>query len=413
MQKRLSSLLLVSLFLSACTLFSPRPVENQSLESPAPPSETPIPSPTDTLVPPTATVTQTPRPTFTPTLEYPPQGYGPKNFPPDINPLTGLSVADTDTLDRRPVAIKVNIVPRTSTRPPWGLSKADIVYDYYQNDGYTRFHVIFLGDEATQVGPIRSARFPDDSLIRMYKSIFAYGSADRTINSRLLNSEYFNRLVLEGGGTALCPPTEDEPLCRYDPNGYDFLLGGTEEIRAAAVSNGTIDARQNLDGMHFQLDPPQGGKTGNQATIRYSGDDYTRWEYDPDTGLYMRFQDNVLDTGQGEEYDPLTDREYNDEQISAANVVVMLTPHSYFRQPPSEIVEILLFGTGKAYAFRDGQAYEVNWSIPTQDSVLTLTLPDGSPFPFKPGNTWIQVVGQSSVVTQPEVAAWRFEFKFP
>jgi len=91
----------------------------------------------------------------------------------------------------------------------------------------------------------------------------------------------------------------------------------------------------------------------------------------------------------------------------------MLTPHSYFRQPPSEIVEILLFGTGKAYAFRDGQAYEVNWSIPTQDSVLTLTLPDGSPFPFKPGNTWIQLVGQSSVVTQPEVADWRFEFKFP
>ena len=82
-------------------------------------------------------------------------GHGPTNFPANVDPLTGLVVSNPGLLDRRPIAIKVNIVPRSSNRPPWGLSYADIVYDYYHNDGYSRFHAIFYGSDAKLVGPIR------------------------------------------------------------------------------------------------------------------------------------------------------------------------------------------------------------------------------------------------------------------
>lgn len=402
-------IILVASILGACSIFSTPTPEPPTPTLPPPPTLTPAPS--DTPVPPTPTTTSTLPPTATSTPAYPPEGYGPKNFPPEVNPLTGLELADSDLLARRPVAIKVSIVPRTSSRPPWGLSSADLVYDYYQNDGYTRFHAIYYGEDASEVGPIRSARFPDDALIRMYKSIFAYGSADPTINGRLFSAEYSNRLVLEGGMN-LCPPTSADPLCRYDPNGFDLLLGGTSEIHSYAVSRGVDDTRQNLDGMFFQLDPPQGGVAGKTATVRYSGDSYTQWVYDPATGRYLRLQDDVYDTGGGEVYAPLIDR-VNEQQISAANVVVLFMPHSYFRPPPAEMVEISFIGGGQAYAFRDGQAYKVQWAIPSQNNILYLTYPDGTPFPFKPGNTWFQVIGQSSVVTEPEDEAWRFEFKIP
>ncbi len=56
------------------------------------PTVTPSPLPatsTPTLTPtPAATATVTP----SPTPDYPPQGLGPTNFPPDVNPLTGLQV---------------------------------------------------------------------------------------------------------------------------------------------------------------------------------------------------------------------------------------------------------------------------------------------------------------------------------
>lgn len=368
----------------------------------------PSPLPTKTSTPTlTSTPTSTPTPTETPT----PVVYGPTNFPANVDPLTGLVVTDPGLLNRRPIAIKVNIVPRSSNRPPWGLSLADIVYDYYHNDGYSRFHAIFYGSDANLVGPIRSGRLLDYDLVHMYQSIFAYGSADSLINQRLLNSDFSNRLILEGN-TSACPPTTAYPLCRYQPNTYDFLLGDTASLSAYVTSLGVSNGRQNLDGMTFNPMMPTGGVQGQQVYVRYSGDNYTRWDYDPSSGSYLRFQDNVYDTGQGEEYTPLTDR-LNDQQISAANVVVILARHEYYQQPPNEIIDILLSGTGPAYAFRDGQMFQVQWNRPTTNSVLSLSYSDGSPFPFKPGSTWFQVVGVSTKATQGDNAAWRFNFLLP
>jgi hypothetical protein len=368
----------------------------------------PTPRPTDTTTPTfTPTATETPLPTETST----PAAYGPSNFPETIDPLTGLAVSDPDILERRPVVIKVNIVPRSSNRPPWGLSKADIVYDYYHNDGYSRFHAIFYGNDAEMVGPIRSGRLLDYELVHMYQSIFAYGSADVLINQRLLNSDFSNRIVLEGSASP-CPPTNASPLCRYEPTTNDFLLGGTSELSAYVAARGVENGRQNLDGMSFNPLLPAGGLPGNQVFVRYSGDNYTRWDYDTSTGQYLRFQDDVYDTGQGEDYAPLIDR-LNDEQVKASNVVVLLVRHEFYQQPPNEIIEILLSGSGTAYAFRDGQVYQVQWNRPSTNSVLTLTNPDGTAFPYKPGFTWFQVVGVSTVANQQSEDSWRFNFLFP
>jgi hypothetical protein len=369
---------------------------------------TPSPQPTETATATfTPTATETPLPTDTPT----PIAYGPNNFPSDVDPLTGMVVSDPTLLDRRPIAVKVNIVPRSSNRPPWGLSYADIVYDYYHNDGYSRFHAIFLGSDASLVGPIRSGRLLDYDLVHMYQSIFAYGSADILINQRLLNSDFSNRLILEGS-FSYCPPTPAIPLCRYEPNTYDFLLGSTADLSAHITSLGVSNGRQNLDGMSFNEQAPSTGTQGDVVYVRYSGDNYTRWNYDASSGQYLRFQDNVYDTGQGEDYAPLTDR-LNDQQLTASNVVVIFARHEYFQQPPNEIIDILLSGTGTAYAFRDGQIFSVTWSRPSINSVLTLTYADGSPFPFKPGSTWFQVVGISSSVVDESNGAWRFTFSLP
>jgi hypothetical protein len=320
-------------------------------------------------------------------------------------------VSNANLLNRRPVALKINIVPRTSNRPPWGLTFADIVYDYYHNDGYSRFHAIFYGNDASLVGPIRSGRLLDYELVHMYQSIFAYGSADALINQRLLNSDFSDRVMLEGHEAA-CPPTGKPPFCRFGPATYDILLSDTAKLSSYITSQHVENGRQNLEGMSFNSEAPSGGETGKQLYVRYSGDNYTRWDYDPTTGKYLRFQDDVFDTGQGEKYAPLTDR-LNDHQLSTSNVVVILARHEFYQEPPAEIIEILLSGSGPAYAFRDGKMYEVKWSRPTINSVLSLTNADGTPFSFKPGNTWFQVVGVSTPAQKQTDGAWRFNFLMP
>ena len=375
------------------------------------PTKTATSTQTSTVTP-TRTRTPTSRPSATATSIYPAQGFGPDEFPEDVNPLTGVYVDDAELLERRPIAIKVNVVPRY-TRPPWGLSLADIVYDYYHNDGYTRYHAIYYGNDAELVGPIRSGRFPDDELIRMYKSIFVYGSADPIINGRFFWSAYYDRLVLERGQTILCPPEPTNPFCRYDPNGYNFLLAGTSEVHTYVADRDFADTRQDLSGMYFKDKPPRGSVPGEIVTTRYSLDTYNQWVYDPISGQYLRFQDDLyLEEGQEEEFAPLDDR-LTDSQISASNVVILFVPHEFYRKPPNEIIEIKFTGTGPAYLFRDGQLYEVVWNRPTSESVLYLTDAEGEPFPFKHGNTWFQVIGNFSEYSQEDVSSWRFEHRFP
>lgn len=311
-------------------------------------------------------------------------------------------------LERRPLAVKIQLFPRGG-RPPWGVSSADIVYDYYQNFGLTRLHAIFLSHNAETVGPIRSARLLDTSLVSMYQSIFAFGSAEQRTYSRLFGADYANRLVVEGN--ANCPP-----MCREDPNGANYLVANTDQLSAYASSKGVDNKRQNLDGMYFNSVTPAGGQPIKQIFVRFSISAYTFWDFNVDTGRYLRFQDTQeANDSQTENYAPLPDRTTG-EQLAADNVVVVYVPHQYAfntKPGPSEVVDILLSGSGPAYAFRDGQVFQVNWNRPNKNSVLFLTLPDGNPYALKPGNTWFEVIGQSSKLETPSPDVWRFLHYIP
>ena len=109
--------------------------------------------------------------------------------------------------------------------------------------------------------------------------------------------------------------------------------------------------------------------------------------------------------------DPLTG-----DQIAADNVVVLLASNKFTpgsKPGKSEIVEITLSGSGQAFAFRDGQIFDVMWHRPEDNSVLFLTFPDGSPFSFKPGNTWFEVIGQSSKIEIPGDGSINYHFSIP
>jgi hypothetical protein len=364
--------------------------------TPLPASETPVSTATSTTEP---TATATPVPVV----------YGPDNFPAGIDPLTGLVVSDTTQLDRRPISIKVNFASRNTDRPTWGLSFADIVYEYYHNGGVSRFHAIFYGENSDEVGPVRSGRLLDDSLVQMYKSYFAYGGATAEIEKKFMSAAYANRLLLEGG-TNVCPPGEESPFCRFEPKGVDILLSGSRQVSAYETAKGNDNTKQNLDGMLFEAATPDDGKSTNQIYTRYSYAIYSRWDYDASSGRYLRFQDSQNDeNGAGEKYESFVDRT-TDQQIAADNVVVLVAPDEYAQRPPNEIVDIHLTGEGQAYAFRDGQVYDVRWNRPSTDSVLYLTYSDGTRYPFKPGKTWIQIVNTNSTIKTADDGSWHFTY---
>lgn len=352
----------------------------------------------------TATFTSVPSPTLTPEPLASPTPFevGPGGFPAGVNPLTGLKVANASLLERRPLAIKVANLPR-AYRPQWGLSRADLVFEYYTEEGTTRFTAIFHGQDAEMVGPIRSARLLDMHIVRGYKAVFAFGGASDYLLRRLYHSELSNRMIVEGPYA---------PLFRYDPNGANHLMADTAKLSAFATEKGIGNGRQNLDGMFFRLEPPAGGQPAANLFARFSASVYNRWDYDAASGKYLRFSDtdNDFTNGQNEKYAQLTDR-LTGQPIAFDNVIVLLVMHEAYSAQP-EIWDILLYGSGTAYAFRDGLAYKVRWQRNAPDAVLSLIYEDGSPFPFKPGTTWFEIMGAATSVSYGE-QGWRFVHWMP
>jgi hypothetical protein len=350
----------------------------------------------------TATPEATSTPTATPTPAYPAEGVGPSSYPDGYDPLTGLLVADPALLNRRPVIVKVENLPRDD-RPQWGLPQADLVYEYYTEMGSTRFAAIYYGENAEKVGPIRSARHFDVNVIRAYKAWFIFGSAYEGVMTRLVNAEFANRLILEGNYT--CPA-----LCRENPTGKNFLVANIAEFEKVVTGD---NAKPDLTGMFFQQAAPSGGQTADSVYTRFSAAIYNRWDYDEESGQYLRFSDIDNDlSGTNEQYGALLDRASN-EQIGADNVVIIYAPYEYLvKRSDTEVLDVNMAGSGTAYIARDGQIYKVKWSRPTQDSVLTLTYEDGTPFPFKPGKTWFEVMGITATSSQTDTGM-RFTFSIP
>ena len=100
---------------------------------------------------PTFAATIAPSPTTQPVGET--GDYGPQigDFPPGINPLTGLPVTDPSLLDLPAVLLSVPLFP-ASGRPQAGISFSPLVYEIYIGEGMTRLLVSFYGEEP-QVEP--------------------------------------------------------------------------------------------------------------------------------------------------------------------------------------------------------------------------------------------------------------------
>src|SRR5512140_1571691 len=128
---------------------------------------------------------------------------GPEQLPLAYDPLTGALPADPSLLNRRPIAIKISLYPR-AIRPQFGLNEADVVYEYYIEWQNTRFIGIFYGNDAKQIGPVRSGRYFDEHITRMYHAYYVFNYADPREFQYFLGGDLQKWVVVPGYGD--CPP---------------------------------------------------------------------------------------------------------------------------------------------------------------------------------------------------------------
>jgi hypothetical protein len=336
------------------------------------PSDTPRPSRT-----PRPTATR--RPTSSPTPTEPPEG---PEFPPDVNPLTGLEVEDTELLERCPLAVKVSNAPEV-VRPQAGLDQADLVFEHYAEGGVTRLTAVFLGQTPKMVGSVRSGRLIDLEIPAMYKALFAYSGTSAGVGQRYAGSDLWPDQLAR-------PGTASGAFYRRDlAKAFEHTLFVDPTALWEEAERRDISGRQELRGMSFAADPPAGGSSADALRIDYrAGISKVEWRYDEQDERYYRWQGGVAHR-----------EELSGAQLSAANVIVVSANHV-----ETDIVEdtwggghwsieVQIWGEGPVSVFRDGQRYDGIWRRQDRHDMLSFWTQDGSKrIPLKPGNSWLQMV---------------------
>lgn len=291
--------------------------------------------------------------------------------PPNVNPLTGLTVDDPAKLQRRPILVRVG--NDVGARPQVGLNSADVVYEEITEWWVTRFTAIFLAESPTTVAPIRSARLVNVQLAPQYQGALAHSGGSDPVRWEISQTPLVN----------LDEYFSPKPYF-YRPNeGWQTRLAiDVEAARNYMVSKGT-EAPVALQGFLFS-DTISDGEPGESIYIPYPrATSFTEWHYDAASGKYLRWTSGS----------PLFD--FNGGQIAASNVIIYFAEHL-----DTDIVEdangatsirILLNGRGPAWFFRDGKLNKGFWQT---DGTRTpyFSYEDDRSYSLKPGNTWVEVV---------------------
>lgn len=300
-----------------------------------------------------------------------------------VHPLTGImSYSPQDWQNRPLLAIKVG--NSANERPQAGLDRADVVYEELVEGGVTRFMAVFSTNQAPRVGPVRSVRTVDTTILQPLRALFGYSGGVPPVVSALrgtpgvtdvgansaAGSAYYrdsNRAMpynlytssdrLWQGRTGAPPEPQFDFLATSD----DASLGGTEDatdIRLSFASDGSA----------------------------------LQYKYNETTGLYQRFSSGAAHMVEGPS-GPI--------QLNFRNVLVQSVNVSIGETIDAAGLntrDIQLTGSGNAILFRGGRAIHGTWSRNSAGARTTFSSSAG-PMRLAPGETIVELLPQGRDVS--------------
>lgn len=297
-------------------------------------------------------------------------------------PLSGAPASGAQVPQRPALAIKIDNYP--AARPQSGLDKADVVFEEPVEGGITRLVAVFQCQNASLVGPIRSARAVDASILdELSKPIFVHVGGITPVLSIVRDANDFDENINNIG-----PPGQN-PEGRYAP--YDTYIS-----TSAGWSLKPNDATPPSPIFTYSATTPAGTPV-TSVHIPYSQTNDVTWTWNASSGIWELAYGGT----------PATVA--NGGQIGVPNIVIEKVHVTYgpWAENSEGALEVQsqLTGSGPLTVLRNGTAVTGTWQRPSLGQAATLVGANGSVIPLAPGETWVEIVPSSISVTTTSPAA--------
>ncbi|MDQ4134444.1 MAG: DUF3048 domain-containing protein [Actinomycetota bacterium] len=288
-------------------------------------------------------------------------------------PLTGLPVNDPATASRPTLFVKIDNEP--GAFPQVGLNDADLVYEEMVEGNYTRLLSVFQSRNADPLGPVRSVRPTDPSLVAPFGGLFGYsGGTDRFIN--LLRETP----GITDVGVGNVPDAYPRRSIHSIPHNQ---YTSTQKLYDAGPPG--IPAPPPFSPFLAPGEPfaPPGAAPATKVSVPFGGITAS-WDWDAGAGVWKRSHDGQPDVLEG------------GEPVTATTVIVQFVPYEPVPGATdtvgAQVVDAKLTGgTGEAWILAQGLVFKGQWSKPEMTSVIAYTDAAGQSVAIPPGRTWIEL----------------------
>jgi hypothetical protein len=297
-----------------------------------------------------------------------------------LNPLTGVVSYTPPAWESRPV-LAVKIGNSSPERPQAGLDRADVVYEELVEGGETRFLAFFLTNSPDRLGPIRSCRTVDPTILAPIGGLFGYSGGVAFVVQAVRAVQNVKDVGAD---------VRDSAYYRDSARSMPYNLY-TSASKLLSGQQGSPPARPQFDFLSSADDITKGGLSGKTANFTFeSGNSSVRYGYDSATKTYLRFiGSNSHATQSG-------------TQVSFRNVLlqtVSVSAGSYSDHAGNITHNINLIGSGRAILLRGGRAFVGTWSRSSKNDPTRFVDSSGNVLRLAPGRTIVELLPDGQQVS--------------
>ena len=270
------------------------------------------------------------------------------NYDPEkMSPFTGLELSPEIWLKRPRRVIAFKVDNNLNARPQSGLQEADTVMEILVEGGMTRFLAFFMDKASSYVGPIRSARPTDPTLVRPYGGILVVSGATAGLIPAIRD---LGVPVLE----EVRAPTMFRIANRNAPHN---LYADTELVREYIDARGYL-FNQNVEPLYrFGNDQTNWSDDAGRVTIKYSEFTTVIWKQDGEQ--YSRFiVDGYSPTKDAEAHNFITRDGYTDI-LNTSTIVIIQGP--LYNDEATTLPSVLTVGVGPLTIISNGKYIQGTW----------------------------------------------------